>query len=53
MSKQDIDMLCLILDGQDTNATLYRGHRSEHEFRIEFEQFDYTSLKDARRAGVA
>lgn len=53
IENQDRDMICLILNGQNPDVELYRGFRSESEFRVEFEKFHYTSLANARRMGIA
>ena len=53
MTDQDIDMLCLILHGQNPGVTLYRGHRSESSYKIDFEPFTYTSLADATKSRMA
>ncbi|ADG66852.1 hypothetical protein Plim_1009 [Planctopirus limnophila DSM 3776] len=48
MTVQDIDMLCLILHGQNPDVKLFRGFRSESEYKIDFKPFTYTTLRDAR-----
>lgn len=53
MTDQDIDMICLILHGQNPDVTLHRGHRSDTEFKIEFTTFTYTPLAEAKRKGLA
>lgn len=53
MTDQDIDMICLILHGQNPDVTLHRGHRSDIEFKIEFTTFTYTPLAEAKRKGLA
>ena len=50
MSDQDIDMICLILHGQNPNVELHRGHRSDTEFKIDFTEFFYTPLAKAKQA---
>lgn len=52
MADQDMEMLCLILRGQNEDVKFYRGHRSDTEFKIEFTPFTYTSHIEARRAGL-
>ena len=53
INNQDRDMICLIINGQNPDVEFYRGHRSQTEFKVDFEKFEYTSLADARRMGIA
>jgi len=53
MTDQDIDMICLILHGQNPDVQLHRGHRSDTKFNIEFTSFTYTPLAEAKRKGLA
>ena len=57
MTRQDIDMICLILHCQNPDVELHRGARSESEFRIEFSRIgnasDYKPYAEARRLGLA
>lgn len=54
MSEQDIDMLCLILHGQIPSVELFRGRKSNSEFRIEFEKIDsYIPYAEAKKRGLA
>lgn len=46
MDVQSIEIVCLILAGQNLNVELYRGVRSTKEFKITFEKFTYTSFVD-------
>lgn len=52
MTDQDIDMLCLILYGQNPDVKLFRGYRSPTEYKIDFKPFTYTTLRDAKIAGM-
>jgi hypothetical protein len=53
MTDQDLDMLCLILYGQNPNVKLFQGFRSTSEYKIDFKLLDYISLRDAKSAGLA
>lgn len=53
MSDQDVDMICLILHGQNPSVLLYRGRRSNTEFKIEFSPFSYTPLAQANSIDMA
>ncbi len=57
MTEQDIDMICLILHCQNPDVDLYRGERSNSEFRIEFTRVgnasDYKPYAEAKRLGLA
>lgn len=52
MTEQDIDMLCLILHGQNPDVKLFHGYRSPTEYKVDFNPFTYTSLRDAKIAGM-
>ena len=40
---QSLEIICLIIGGQNTNVRLWRGARSTTEFRVLFEEFQYMS----------
>ena len=52
MSNESLEIICLILGGQNEMVKLWRGRRSKTEFKVEFEQFTYTSFLDAKRRGL-
>ena len=52
IDRQSLEILCLILAGQNEDVRLWRGSRSTTEFRVLFEEFTYTSHLDARRKGL-
>ncbi len=52
IDRQSLEMVCLILAGQNTNVRLRRGSRSTTEFRVLFEDFTYTSYVEAKRKGL-
>jgi hypothetical protein len=51
IDQQSLEIVCLILAGQNENVKLWRGTRSSTEFRVSFEEFTYTSHLDAKRKG--
>jgi hypothetical protein len=53
MERHPVEMICLILMGQNPDVELWRGHRRTDRFAIEFERFKYTSPADAKRLGLA
>jgi hypothetical protein len=53
IDKQSLEIICLILAGQNESVQLWRGTRSTTEFRVLFEPFTYTSHLEAKRNGLA
>ncbi len=53
-SRITIEIVCLVLAGQHDlkNIELYRGSRSETEFKVNFEKFEYTSYRNAIQLGL-
>lgn len=51
IDQQSLEIVCLILAGQNENVKLWRGTRSSTEFRVSFEEFTYTSHLDGKRNG--
>lgn len=49
---ESLEIICLILAGQNPNVTLWRGKRSAEEFKVEFERFTYISYIDAKRRAL-
>ena len=47
-----IEIVCLILGGQNANVRFYKGTRSTSEFKVLFEQFTYTSYLQAKEQGL-
>jgi len=47
-----LEIVCLIIKGQNPNVTLWRGKRNSEHFKVEFEKFEYTSHIDAKRKGL-
>ena len=52
IDRQSLEIICLILAGQNENVRLWRGTRSTTEFQVLFEEFRYTSNLEARRKGL-
>lgn len=52
ISNESLEIICLILTGQNDVVKFWRGKRSTTEFKVEFEQFTYTSYLDAKRCGL-
>ncbi|MEM4990009.1 DUF2971 domain-containing protein [Collimonas sp. H4R21] len=52
IDEQSLEILCLILAGQNESVQLWRGKRSTTEFRVLFEPFTYMSYLDAKRRGL-
>ncbi len=52
MDIQSIEIICLILSGQNEYVKFWKGHRSETEFRVNFEKFTYTSFLEAKNLGL-
>lgn len=49
---QLLEVVCLVLAGQNETVKLWRGRRSTTEFRVIFEPFTYTSSIEARNRGL-
>lgn len=47
-----LEIICLILKGQNEHVKFWRGTRSTKTFTVEFAPFTYTSNIDARKAGL-
>jgi hypothetical protein len=47
-----LEIVCLILRGQNDSVRLYKGKRSETDFKVEFEQVNYISHLEALRSGL-
>lgn len=53
IDRQFLEIICLILAGQNESVKLWRGTRSTTEFRVLFEPFTYTSHLEATRRGLS
>jgi hypothetical protein len=49
---QSLEVVCLILAGQNEAVKLWRGKRSASEFRVLFESFTYTSHLEGKRKNL-
>ena len=47
-----LDIVCVILAGQNPDVELWVGRRSDREFKVEFEQKTYTPYIVAKRLGI-
>lgn len=52
IDQQSLEIICLILMGQNENIRFWRGRRSTTDFRVLFESFTYTSFIEAKRNGL-
>ena len=52
METEAMEIICLILTGQNPEVELWKGARSPTLFKVEFERFTYTPYIDAKRAGL-
>lgn len=52
MSRESIEIICLILEGQNPDVELWLGKRSRGEFKMEFSPTSYTPHIDAKRLGL-
>jgi len=52
IDKESLEIVCLILAGQNESVRLFRGYRSTTEFRVVFEEFTYTSYLQAKKLGL-
>lgn len=52
IDKESLEIVCLVLAGQNENVRLYQGSRSTTEFRVLFEEFTYTSYLQAKKLGL-
>lgn len=53
IDQQSIEIVCLILKGQNQKIRYWRGKRSTSEFRVLFEEFTYTSFLEAQAKGLS
>ncbi len=53
MISAHIEIIALILNGQNPQVKLYRGKKSTTKFKVEFDEFQYTSYIEAKRKGLA
>jgi hypothetical protein len=51
ISLESLEIVCLILSGQNERVKFWRGVRSTTEFKVLFKEFTYTSHLEAKRKG--
>jgi len=49
---KSMEIVCLVLSGQNERVRFWRGRRSTTEFKVLFEEFTYTSYLEAKRKGL-
>ncbi len=49
MDNQSMEIICLILAGQNPDVKLWRGKRSEEKFEVNFKKFTYTNHIEAKK----
>ena len=47
-----LEIVCIIIQGQNPNVQFFEGKRSDKEFKVEFSNFTYTSHTEAKRKGL-
>ncbi len=52
IENQALEIVCLILAGQNPDVELWQGTRSDTEFKVQFTSFTYTSYIEAKRKGL-
>lgn len=53
IERQALEIVCLILAGQNPDVELWEGKRNDTEFKTQFTFFTYTSHIEAKRKGLA
>ncbi len=48
IDKESLEIICLIIQGQNPSVRFWRGQRSAEHFQVEFEGFAYTSYIEAK-----
>lgn len=49
---ESLEIICLILRGQNENVEFWQGTRSSNKFEVNFTKFDYTSYLEAKKRGL-
>ncbi len=52
IDRESLEIVCLILRGQNESVKFWRGTRSTTEFKVLFEEFTYTPHIDAKKKGL-
>ncbi len=49
---QSLEIICLILKGQNDKVEFWQGTRSVDKFEVNFQKFDYTTYLEAKKLGL-
>jgi hypothetical protein len=49
---ESLEIVCLIIKGQNPNVLFWKGQRSEEKFEVNFRQFSYASFIEGKDAGL-
>ena len=52
VSQEGLEIIALIIQGQNPDVKLYRGERSKTEFKIVFNEFEYINHIEAKTMGL-
>lgn len=52
ISEERVEIICLILRGQNENVKFYHGRRSAAKFKVDFKEFSYMSYLEAKNLGL-
>lgn len=52
ISREALEIICLVIQGQNKDVKFWRGVRSKTEFKVEFESFTYTSFNEAQKLKI-
>jgi hypothetical protein len=52
ISSEALEIICLVLQGQNPHVRFWKGRRSQTEFKVEFEEFAYTPFLKANSGMV-
>ncbi|HCU84653.1 DUF2971 domain-containing protein [Methylophilus sp. UBA6697] len=52
ISQEALEIICLILRGQNQSVKFWQGKRSGKEFKVEFKEFNYISHLEAKGLGL-
>ena len=52
IERHALEIICLIIQGQNPDVQFFKGKRSETKFKVEFSNFTYTSHTEAKRKGL-
>lgn len=53
MNPAHLEIIALIIQGQNSQTTFHRGRKSQSQFKVKFDQIEYTSYLEAQRKGLA